>query len=179
MIERSTAVSFFMLIVSGARNIALAITGFTVAHAITLIATSFGVVAQPSAIVEVLIALSVLILAVEAVHASSGRMTLINKYPFSIVCLFGFLHGLGFVGVLTELGFSDADRLFALLQFNAGVEISQLLFVACCLLSLRITAQFAAAWSASAERFTAYVIGGTAAYWTIGQTIGAFAPVFA
>jgi hydrogenase/urease accessory protein HupE len=101
------------------------VTAFTVAHSITLGLAVFGVVSLPSSIVEPAIALSIAYVAVENVlrkELTRGRVVL--------VFCFGLLHGLGFAGVLRDLGLPRSQFVPALLAFNLGVEAGQLTVIA-------------------------------------------------
>ena len=97
------------------------VTAFTLAHSITLGLSIYGVVSLPPAIVEPLIALSIAYVAVE--NLVTPRL---SPWRVVVVFLFGLLHGLGFAGVLRELGLPRAEFLTALLAFNVGVELGQL-----------------------------------------------------
>ena len=97
------------------------VTAFTVAHTVTLALTIYGVVALPAAIVEPLIALSIVYVAVENVFTAR-----LHAWRPAIVFCFGLLHGMGFAGVLTGIGLPRSEFLPALLAFNAGVEAGQL-----------------------------------------------------
>jgi hypothetical protein len=99
----------------------LQVTAFTVAHTITLALTIYGVVSLSRAIVEPLIALSIVWVAVENVTTSTLR-----PWRVALVFAFGLLHGMGFAGVLTELGLPRSQFVPALLSFNLGVEAGQL-----------------------------------------------------
>jgi hypothetical protein len=97
------------------------VSAFTVAHTITLALTIYGVVSLPPRIVEPLIALSILYVAIENVFTSR-----LHAWRPLVVFCFGLLHGMGFAGVLTEIGLPRSEFLPALLSFNAGVELGQL-----------------------------------------------------
>ncbi|MEE8523692.1 MAG: HupE/UreJ family protein [Thermoanaerobaculia bacterium] len=97
------------------------VTAFTVAHAVTLTLATYGVIRLPSSVIEPLIALSIAWIAFENVLTSDLK----PWRPF-VVFGFGLLHGLGFAGVLGELGLPAAEFLTALLSFNAGIELGQL-----------------------------------------------------
>jgi len=97
------------------------VTSFTVAHTVTLALAVVGLVNVPAAIVEPLIALSIAGVAIE--NIAFNRMT--PWRPF-VVFGFGLLHGLGFAGVLTEIGMPEGQFLPGLISFNVGVEIGQL-----------------------------------------------------
>lgn len=97
------------------------VTAFTVAHSITLGLSIYGVVALPSSVTEPLIALSIAYVAMENVLTRT-----LHPWRVVVVFLFGLLHGLGFAGVLRELGLPRSEFLTALLSFNVGVEFGQL-----------------------------------------------------
>jgi hypothetical protein len=110
------------------RTLALIVTAFTVAHSITLIASAFGL--APDALwfpplVETLIAGSILYMALENVIGSSVRRRWV------IAFVFGLVHGFGFSFALREtLQFAGDHLVTALLSFNVGVELGQLLVLA-------------------------------------------------
>ncbi len=97
------------------------ITSFTVAHSITLGLSIYGLVALPSFIVEPLIAISIVYVGLENIMRGEN-----NRFRLIVVFVFGLLHGLGFAGVLTEIGLPRADFLTALVAFNVGVELGQI-----------------------------------------------------
>jgi hypothetical protein len=107
------------------KPILLQVTAFTVAHTITLALTIYGLVALSPRIVEPLIALSIVYVAVE--NIVTPRLT-----PWRVALVFGFglLHGMGFAGVLSQLGLPRSEFLPALLSFNVGVELGQLTVIA-------------------------------------------------
>lgn len=160
-----------LLLVAGAGPLVRAITAFTVAHSLTLAAATLGWVHVPSAPVEATIALSIVFLAGEILHARAGRPGLAQRRPWLVAFTFGLLHGLGFAGALAEVGLPPDAIPQALLFFNLGVEAGQLLFVAAVLAAraglrrLRLPAPDAA-WRAAA-----YGIGVVAAYWTIERVV--------
>ena len=114
----------------------LQVTAFTVAHTVTLALSIYGVVSLPSSIVEPLIALSIVFVAVENLYVTELR-------PSRVALVFGFglLHGLGFAGVLSELGLPRAEFLPALLSFNLGVEAGQLAVIGLALLAVGLVRQ--------------------------------------
>jgi hydrogenase/urease accessory protein HupE len=103
------------------KPVLLQVTAFTVAHTITLALTIYGVFSLPSSIVEPLIALSIVYVAVENVATSE-----LKPWRIALVFGFGLLHGMGFAGVLSQLGLPRSEFLTGLLCFNAGVELGQL-----------------------------------------------------
>ncbi len=118
-----------LLLVNNVRRLIMTITAFTLAHSLTLGAATLGWVHVPQQLVESLIALSILFLAVELVHAKKGRKGVAQKWPWLIAFMFGLLHGFGFAGALAEIGLPEQAIPLTLLFFNIGVELGQLLFV--------------------------------------------------
>ncbi len=118
-----------LVYISGSRNkLLLTITGFTVAHSITLILAATDILVIPIPPVEAVIALSIVFLAWEIAKNSKDSLSL--KYPILVSSSFGLLHGFGFASVLAEIGLPQNEKLLALLSFNIGVEVGQVLFVA-------------------------------------------------
>jgi hydrogenase/urease accessory protein HupE len=107
------------------RPILVQVTTFTVAHTITLGLTIFGVLSLPSSVVEPMIALSIVYVAIENLITSE-----LKPWRVALVFGFGLLHGMGFAGVLSELGLPPSERVTALLSFNVGVEGGQLTVIA-------------------------------------------------
>ncbi len=160
-----------MMIVRSKTMLVKTITAFTVAHSITLGLAVFGVVNVPSRPVDAAIALSIVFLGVEIVHAQRGRTGLTYRYPWLVAFAFGLLHGLGFAGALTNLGLPAADIPVALLFFNVGVELGQLGFVALILAmlrSLRVLEIHCAKWT---EKIPAYTVGTLGTFWTIQRIV--------
>jgi hypothetical protein len=107
------------------RPVLIQVTAFTIAHSITLALTMYGVVSLPSHIVEPLIALSIAYVAVENLFTSE-----LKPWRLGLVFAFGLLHGMGFAGVLADLGLPGREFVTALLSFNLGVEAGQLTVIA-------------------------------------------------
>jgi hypothetical protein len=107
------------------RPILIQVTTFTIAHSITLALTMYGFVSLPSRIVEPLIALSIAYVAIENLVTRELR-----PWRVALVFAFGLLHGMGFAGVLADLGLPRGEFVTALLSFNAGVELGQLTVIA-------------------------------------------------
>ncbi len=121
------------------RRLLWTITAFTAAHSLTLACSALGWLVLRPPPVEATIALSIMLVAGEALHR---RQTLARRWPALVAFLFGLVHGLGFAGALQEIGLPDKHLLVALLTFNAGVEIGQLLTVACAWLLWRMSARW-------------------------------------
>jgi hydrogenase/urease accessory protein HupE len=103
------------------KPILMQVTAFTVAHTITLALTIYGVVSLSPRIVEPMIALSIVYVAVENIVTPR-----LSPWRVALVFCFGLLHGMGFAGVLSQLGLPRSEFMTALLCFNAGVELGQL-----------------------------------------------------
>jgi hydrogenase/urease accessory protein HupE len=160
-----------LLIVQGWKRLVGTITAFTVAHSITLAAATLGYVNVPQAPVEAVIALSILFLATEIIHMQQGRIGLAQRYPWIVAFIFGLLHGFGFAGALTEIGLPQSDIPLALLFFNVGVEVGQLIFVGAVLLASVAIRQLNFTSLRRGEIAITYVIGGLAAFWTIERVV--------
>ena len=158
-----------VLLVSGTWNVVKAATAFTIAHSITLVATTLGYAGLPQRPVEALIALSIVFLAVEL--ARSNKETWTRRWPWIVAFGFGLLHGFGFAGALREIGLPEGEVPAALLAFNLGVEAGQLLVIAVVLLLRTAILRLAPKAEAPALKFTTYAIGITAAYWLVDRVI--------
>lgn len=143
------------------RRLFWTITAFTFAHSMTLALSALGWLVLRSAPVEATIALSIVLVTGEALHQ---QQTLARRWPALVDFLFGLVHVLGFAGALKEIGLPDNNLLAALLTFNAGVEIGQLLIVTVAWMLWRLCAS----WPKVALARTAllYGIGSVAAYWS-------------
>jgi hypothetical protein len=166
-----------MLLVKGTRRLVATVTAFTIAHSITLAGATLGFVHVPQQPVEACIALSIVFVATEIIHAHQGRQGWTERWPWIVAFSFGLLHGFGFAGALREVGLPQTAIPVALLFFNVGVEVGQLLFIATILSVMalgrwliRRTAIPQPAW---AWRVAPYSIGGVAVFWVI-QRIAAF-----
>lgn len=120
-----------LLIARSGRRIILTVTGFTIGHAVTISLVALGLLSVAIPPVEALIALSIMLLAAELLRPADG--SLIRSHPIAITAAFGLLHGLGFAAALHETGLPQTELPVALLAFNLGIELGQLLFVAACL----------------------------------------------
>ncbi len=165
-----------LLIVTGFGQLLKAVTAFTVAHSITLVLATLGMVYVPAAPTEAIIALSILFLATEIVHKHNGQISLTEKYPWLIAFVFGLFHGLGFAGALSEIGVPQHEVPLALFMFNVGVETGQLLFIAAVLTLIALLKRLPLTMPQGAWRLLPYSIGSVAAFWTI-ERVMAFLPV--
>jgi len=167
-----------LLLVEGVKRLVLTITAFTLAHSITLGAATLGWVTVPGAPVEAVIALSILFLASELarrpVDGSPAAPDLTSRYPWIVAFSFGLLHGFGFAGALADVGLPERAIPLALLFFNIGVEIGQLVFIGIVLAIGRLVALASLPIPSAWPRYVAYGIGSLAAFWVFERTLGAF-----
>jgi hydrogenase/urease accessory protein HupE len=181
-------VAGLMLLARRRRRIVLAITGFTVAHSITLSVAALGLFRLPVAPVEAMIALSILFLAAEIARGDTASFS--HRYPIALSFVFGLLHGFGFASALGEIGLPRNELATGLLFFNVGVEIGQLAFIAAiavvlagvrrlpAMSVLTAKARTSGAVTAGYERFSlagAYCLGIPAAFWFLERSFVAFA----
>lgn len=101
-------------------------TAFTVAHSVTLALSMKGILVAPGAIVEPIIALSIMFVAIENMLLSE-----LKPWRIGIVFLFGLIHGMGFASALNEIGLPGNKFYTSILAFNAGVEIGQVIVITC------------------------------------------------
>jgi hydrogenase/urease accessory protein HupE len=163
-----------MLVVADAWLLVKTVTAFTVAHSVTLALATLSLVHVPGAAVEATIALSIVFLAVEIVHARRGRPGFAHRLPWLVAFVFGLLHGFGFAGALADVGLPPDDIPLALLFFNLGVEAGQLAFIAA-LIALYATVRRLAAFDLRRlDAWAAYGVGSIAAFWVIDRATGLF-----
>lgn len=159
-----------ILLVGNPGRLLGAVTAFTIAHSLTLAATTFGWVQLASAPVEASIALSIAFVAAEALRVRAGGQSLTSRWPWTASLAFGLLHGFGFAGALREIGMPSDAALLALFAFNIGVEAGQIAFIAAVLAlgliwrRLRVPAPD---WAPAAP---AYIIGVVGCFWFIERT---------
>jgi hydrogenase/urease accessory protein HupE len=170
-IDHLLFVACLILIAGTWRRILITITGFTIAHSITLTLAALEFVRVPVPPVEAMIALSIVFLAREI--ALDRRDTLTWRYPIAVSSTFGLLHGLGFASALREIGLPQTEIPAALLSFNIGVEIGQVVFVGAVLAVVWIVKtalhQFASGsvnWLGLIEKPVAYIVGSITMFWT-------------
>jgi hydrogenase/urease accessory protein HupE len=172
---------FCLLIIAGpGRKLIRTITGFTLAHSLTLALSALDIVRVPVPPVEAAIALSIVFLASEIAAGRKGSLT--YRYPGLVAITFGLLHGFGFAAVLRETGLPQMEIPTALLFFNVGVEIGQLMFVGALLmgfLALRwgmrhvpVISDNLVRAGRGGELLAAYVAGSIAALWMIQRVTG-------
>jgi hypothetical protein len=154
-----------LLIVRSPWMLVKTITAFTIAHSITLGLATLGFVDVPSGPVEAGIALSIVFVAAEGLR--EGAQGLALRRPWCAAFAFGLLHGFGFAGALSELGLPAREIPVALLFFNLGVEIGQIMFVGV-MLGIRYGfGQLAFRWPRWIRAIPGYAIGTIAMVWLI------------
>jgi hypothetical protein len=168
-----------LLIVQGIGRLVATVTAFTVAHSITLGAATLGFVHVPSAPVEAVIALSILFLASELARqrttaSAAATANLTQRFPWVMAFSFGLLHGFGFAGALSEVGMPQQAVPLALLFFNVGVELGQLLFIAAVFGFAWLVRLSAVRVPAFWPRVVAYGVGSVSAFWVVERTIAVF-----
>jgi len=155
-----------LFLVGFRKQLVVTITAFTAAHSLTLALSALGWLTLRPPPVEATIALSIMLVAGEALHR---EQTLSRRWPALVAFLFGLMHGLGFAGALAEIGLPQQHLLVALLTFNVGVEVGQLLVVGVSLLLYRLLAK---SGKFDWLRVPAlYAIGGLAGYWTLERVL--------
>jgi hydrogenase/urease accessory protein HupE len=173
-----------VILVRDWRRVAVTVTAFTIAHSITLATATLGFVNVPGPPVEATIALSIMLVAVEILNARRGKRSFTARLPWLVAFSFGLLHGFGFAGALAEVGLPQHAIPIALLFFNIGVEVGQLIFVTAVLSSIWLLrrvasrlmeADFVQRTFDRLDVTLAYGIGIVAAYWLVERTAAFFA----
>lgn len=160
-----------LLIVEGRLTLLKTVTAFTVAHSITLGLATLGYARVPLPPLNAAVALSILFLGPEIVRSWRGDTSLTLRYPWVVSFLFGLLHGFGFASGLSTTGMPKAELPPALLFFNVGVELGQLVFVFAALALARSFRVLEVRWPRWVRALPAYTVGGLGAYWTIQRTV--------
>lgn len=158
-----------LLLVKGWKRVVATMSAFTATHSLTLTAAALGWVNVPQRPVEACIALSILFVTSEIVRERNGNSGLTARWPWAISFTFGLLHGFGFAGALAEVGLPQKAIPVALLFFNLGVEVGQLIFIvgvfAIALLARQASRRFTVPRPAWSWRVPPYAIGAVAAFW--------------
>ncbi|MDH3309826.1 MAG: HupE/UreJ family protein [Gammaproteobacteria bacterium] len=142
------------------------VTSFTIAHTITLGLSIFGILSLSPAIVEPLIAASIAYVAIENIMTAELK----PWRPF-VVFGFGLLHGLGFAGVLNEIGLPRSEFVTALLSFNIGVELGQLAVITLAYLLIGLWWKEKDWYRARLVLPLSALIAATGVYWTIERIV--------
>lgn len=150
-----------LFLVGFRRRLIGTISAFTLAHSLTLACSVLGLISLRSAPVEACIALSIVLVASEALRE---RETLARRFPALVAFLFGLVHGLGFAGALRDVGLPQHNLALPLLTFNLGVELGQLFVVFLAYALTRALRNLR--WTMLTRAPALYAIGITAAYWS-------------
>jgi hydrogenase/urease accessory protein HupE len=150
-----------LFLVGFQRKLVWTITAFTAAHSLTLASAALGWLTLRSPPVEACIALSIVLVAGEALRE---RQTLARRLPALVAFTFGLVHGLGFAGALKDIGLPQNHLVVALLTFNLGVEVGQLLTVGLAWGLVQVLQRLP--WAARLKAPALYAIGSLAAYWS-------------
>jgi len=165
-----------LLLVHGRRRLLLTITAFTLGHSVTLAAAVLDAIAVDPDLVEICIAASFVLLAADIVNSATagGRPGVFARHPSGVAGAFGLLHGLGFAGALEATGILSGEIPLALLAFNLGIEVGQLLFIACVLaFAGLLSSGLPTRLPAQCRLLPAYAIGTVAFAWVIERSLAA------
>ena len=163
-----------MVLLVRLRQLFLTITAFTIAHSITLALSALAGVSLPGAPVEITIALSIVLLAREAIGRMRGELTLSQTYPWLIAFGFGLIHGFGFSGALASIGLPKGQEVLALLLFNLGVELGQLAFIAVLFAMGALVFRLVKTSERPLRYVAAYGIGIAGTYWALERISATF-----
>lgn len=155
------------LLASRLRPLLWQVTAFTLAHTITLGLSIYGVIALPATLVEPLIALSIVVIAAE--NLLTGRL---HAWRVFIVFGFGLLHGLGFAGVLQEIGLPRDEFVTGLVSFNIGVELGQLAVITLAFLAVGLWFRERPWYRQRIVLPASALIALVGLYWTIERVLG-------
>jgi hypothetical protein len=129
----------------------------------------------PGTPVEAAIALSIMFVAAEILHGRHGTEGLTRRFPWIVAFAFGLLHGFGFAGALSQVGLPQSAIPIALLCFNVGVELGQLLFIGSVLCAIAVAGRMArhagVALPGWGWRIPPYAIGAVAAFWLVQRVL--------
>jgi hydrogenase/urease accessory protein HupE len=146
------------------------ITAFTLAHSLTLGATTLGVLEVPAAPIEAMIALSIVLVCAECLRPAHSSM---RRAPWLVAFAFGLLHGLGFASALLEIGLPERHVPSALFSFNLGIELGQLAVIGIVVAARALATRLKWQWPWMA-RALVYLMGGVAAFWSLDRIFALF-----
>lgn len=165
-----------MLLITRGRKLFFAITAFTIGHSVTLAMATLDVVRLEPSLVELLIAMSIVLMAYEAARHWRGQSGLTLTYPWLVTFCFGLLHGFGFAGALRAIGLPQTDLPAALLFFNIGVEAGQLLFIFTVLVFISIPPLKRVSHTGRVRNIANYIVGTVAVFWALQRIMIIFNP---
>ncbi len=162
-----------LIITRGGWKLVKTVSAFTLSHSITLTAATLGFVHMPQRPVEAVIAMSIVFVAAEIVHARRGVPGITARAPWIVALTFGLMHGLGFAGGLSEAGLPAGHIPTALFFFSLGVEAGHFLFIGVVLSLIALVRRIRIPFPRWVELMPPYAIGTVAMFWVI-QRIVAF-----
>jgi hydrogenase/urease accessory protein HupE len=158
-----------LVLLARTRRALLATIGaFTIGHSLTLSLAVLQVIVLPAGPIEVAIASSVLVLAIELAREPSAP-TLMRRHPWTMAGSFGLLHGLGFAAALRAAGLPAGEIPLALLAFNFGIELGQLVLVLPAILLRAMLAGRDVSIPRWAQQVPIYAMGSLAAFWCFAR----------
>lgn len=168
-----------LFLIRGRRMLLLTVTAFTLGHSVTLSLATLELVRLPSGPVELAIAASIWLVAWELADKNSEHLSISprERRPWAIAGVFGLLHGFGFAGALAEAGLPSGDIPLALFSFNIGIELGQIVFIACVLALQWALVKLLAArvdpvrLAGRLELAASYLIGALATYWCLQRGV--------
>lgn len=155
-----------LLLVRGMGPLIKTVTAFTAGHSITLSLTVLGYTPVSPRLIEIAIAFSIFLLAVELAR-ETARPTLMRRVPWLIAGVFGLLHGAGFAAALAEVGLPQHEIPLALVSFNVGIEIGQILFISVVQAARLLFGRALASLPRWLEWAPVYTIGCLSVYWCL------------
>lgn len=174
-IDHLLFIAGLMFIINGPWRLVQAITAFTLAHSLTLALAFLQWLQLAPAPVEACIAASIVCLALDALRPKHRPPSYSQRWPWAVAGGFGLIHGLGFAGALQDVGVPQPEVVPALLFFNLGVELGQLLFMAGLGLGAAAVLRLAQhtgrqRWLPQGRALLAYAMGGVALYWALERS---------
>jgi hydrogenase/urease accessory protein HupE len=164
-----------IIMITDNRRLLWAITGFTAAHSVTLALATLSIIHVPGPPVEAVIALSIVLLAVETRrYRQTTEETFSIRSPWLVSVAIGFVHGLGFAGALSEFGLPAHAKFVSLLAFNLGVETGQLIFIAALLLVGVVARRYAQAMVYPIQTTAVWFVGVCGSFWLVERVTGFF-----
>jgi hypothetical protein len=154
-----------LILARGGWTLIKTISGFTLAHSITLGIATLWHLDLPVSILNMLVALSILFLAWELNRARRGGTSITLRAPMVPAFAFGLLHGLAFATGLGAFDLTGVNLLGALIQFNVGVEIGQLTFVLAVIVLIRAMRPWKIHWPLASDIVPIYAIGIAGSAW--------------
>lgn len=163
-------VTALLLLAGSWRSLLKTVTAFTLGHSVTLALVSLELVPHWPALVEFSIAVTILILAVELSRTDvEQRKHYIRQHQWLVASVFGLVHGLGFAGVLQEIGLPSGDVVGALFAFNIGIELGQIVFVAIVAGLLYLLQRSSIPIYQHVKSAIILVMGGISVYWCLDR----------